>query len=212
MNKVLKITLAILGIVLAVIIVVSALTPWMDSYGATDDEIRAEFPGDELVANPASFVNRAVTISASPEEIYPWIVQIGADRGGWYSYTWLEAAIRCPVANADRIHPEWQSLNEGDLVEMCPSGIPPAYEVARIIPNRAIVMGHQEDGAWVDLWQFVLLPQEDGTTRLILRTRTMMTGGIWSVIHPGVFVMEYGLLHGIKARAEALTAVSLSPR
>jgi hypothetical protein len=63
-------------------------------------------------------------------------------------------------------------------------------------------MGHQENDKWVDLWQFVLVPQGDGSTRLILRTRTMMTGGFWDIIHPGVFVMERGMLKGIKARAE----------
>jgi hypothetical protein len=86
---------------------------------------------------------------------------------------------------------------------MCPNGVPPAYVVAQIVPDEAIVMGHQEDGEWVDLWQFILVPQADGSTRLILRTRTMMVGGFWDVIHPGVFVMERGLLLGVKARAEA---------
>jgi hypothetical protein len=67
-----------------------------------------------------------------------------------------------------------------------------------------MVLGHQENDEWVDLYQFVITPQADGSSRLILRTRTMMTGGIWDIIHPGVFIMERGMLHGIKARAEAL--------
>jgi hypothetical protein len=88
---------------------------------------------------------------------------------------------------------------------MCPhEPAPPPYIVAQIHPDRALVMGHQEQGKWVDLWQFVLLPQADGSTRLLLRTRTMMVGGFWTVIHPGVFVMERGMLLGIKARAEQL--------
>jgi hypothetical protein len=99
-------------------------------------------------------------------------------------------------------------LKEGDLVQMCPNGMPPASEVAQVYPNQAIVMGHQENGKWVDLWQFVILPQADGSSRLILRTRTMMVGGIWTVIHPGVFLMEYGLLHGVQARAEAMRAAA----
>ena len=86
---------------------------------------------------------------------------------------------------------------------MCPDeSRPPAYVVAEIHTDRAVVMGHQENGEWVDLYQFVLLPQNDGSTRLLLRTRTMMAGGFWSVIHPGVFFMERGLLNGVKARAE----------
>ncbi|MCA2002900.1 MAG: hypothetical protein LDL51_13630, partial [Chloroflexi bacterium] len=123
------------------------------------------------------------------------------NKGGFYSYTALESLIGCPIANAERIREEWQDLKVGDKVEMCPNGTPPAYVVAQIVPNKALVMGHQENGAWVDLWQFVLVPQGD-STRLILRTRTMMVGGFWSVIHPGIFVMERGLLLGVKKRAE----------
>ena len=61
------------------------------------------------------------------------------------------------------------------------------------------MLGHQEDGQWVDLWQFVILPHPDGTSRLVLRTRTMMTGGFWTIIHLGIFIIERGMLLGIKA-------------
>jgi hypothetical protein len=178
----------------------------MDRWGATPAEIDATFPGDELVPAPASFVNRAITIQAAPEAIYPWIVQLDAEKGGWYSYDWLETnLLRCPMVNADRIHPEWQDRQVGDAVNMCPDGSgPPPYTVAQMHPNRAMVMGHQEGDKWLDLSQFVITPQADGSSRLILRTRTNMVGGIWSVIHPGVFIMERGMLRGIKVRAEKL--------
>jgi hypothetical protein len=109
------------------------------------------------------------------------------------------------MVNADRIHPEWQNLQVGDKVHLCldESG-PPPYIVAQIHPDEIIVLGHQEDGEWVELYQFVITPQGDGSSRLILRTRTMMTGGFWDIIYPGVFVMEQGMLHGIKGRAENL--------
>jgi hypothetical protein len=201
-KKILKILGILAVLIVAVIISVVLLTPWMDRWGATDAEINATFSGDELVPAPASFVNRAMTVNASPEEIYPWLLQIGAGKGGLYSYTTFETMIGCKLVNADRIHDEWQNLEVGDKVEMCPSGTPPAYIVAEIIPNEALVMGHQENGEWVDLWQFILVPQADQTTRLILRTRTMMTGGFWDIIHPGVFIMERGLLLGVKERAE----------
>lgn len=196
----------LVGVVVAGIATVRLLTPWMDRYGATDAELAAIFPGDELVPNPASFVNRAITIHASPQDIYPWLLQLDAEKGGWYSYDWLETnLLRCPMTNADRIHPEWQDRQVGDLVRMCPGAAgPPPYTVAQLHPNQAMVLGHQENDEWVDLYQFVITPQADGSSRLILRTRTMMTGGIWDIIHPGVFIMERGMLHGIKARAEAL--------
>lgn len=207
-----KISLVLVGLVAAIVIACALLAPWMDRWGASDEEIAAIYPGDELVPEPASFNNRVVTVKASPEQIYPWLVQMGAGRGGLYSYTWLETnLLRCPLVNADRIHPEWQTLQVGDLMKMCPNEPAPVpYTVAQIVPNRAIVLGHQENGEWVDLWQLVLNPQPDGTTRLISRTRTQMTGGIWTILHPGIFIMQRGMLLGIQQRAEALAASGTS--
>ena len=205
MKKLLKIGFGLVGLVVVAVLGVIVLTPWMDRWGATEAEVGAVFPGDELVPAPASFVNRAVTVQARPEHIYPWLVQLGAGKGGLYSYTTLETLIGCPLVNADRIVPEWQDLRVGDEVKMCPSEPgPPPYIVAQLHPQQAIVLGHQENGQWVDLWQFILTPQADGSTRLLLRTRTMMVGGFWDIIHPGVFIMERGMLDGIKARAEKL--------
>ena len=207
MKRFLKLLAILAALLVVVVIGIAALTPWMDRWDATDEELAATFPGDELLAQPASFVNRAVTIHAAPEQIYPWIVQLDAKKCCWYSYTWLEALLNCRMVNADRIHPEWQDLKVGDKVNMCPNEpAPPPYSVAQIHPNRAIVLGHQENGKWVDLYEFVIVPRLDGTSRLILRTRTMAVGGFWTIIHPGVFIMERGLLLGVKARAEALAA------
>ena len=206
MRKTLKVIGVLIGLVILAVGAIALLTPWMDRWGVMEQEINATFPGDELMVKPASFVNRAVTIHARPEQIYPWIVQLGAGKGGYYSYTWLETyLLNCPLVNADRIHTEWQDLQVGDEVKMCPqqSG-PPPYTVVMMKPDQAVVMGHQENGKWMDLWQFVIIPRADGTSRLILRTRTMAVGGFWDVIHPGIFVMERGLLLGVRDRAEAL--------
>jgi len=206
MKTILKVLAVLALLVMLVVVTVKLLTPWMDRWGATENEISANLPGDELVPSPASFVNRAITIHAKPEQIYPWIVQIGAEKAGWYSHAWLEGLLNCQIVNADSIHPEWQNLQPGDLVKMCPGKDgPPPYMVANVYPDQAVVLGHQENGKWVDLWQFVIIPQTDGTSRLVLRTRTMMTGGMWDVIHPGVFIMETGMLQGIRARAEKLS-------
>jgi hypothetical protein len=204
MKKIL-ITLGLLVVAAsAVVISVIVLTPWMDRWGTTDSELTMVFPGDELLSQPASFVNRAVTINASPEKIYPWLVQLGAERGGYYSYSGLETLLFCPMQNADRIHAEWQNLKVGDSVKMCPgSSGPLPYEVAQIHPNQAMILGHKENGKWVDLWMFNLIPQPGGSTRLVLRSRTNMVGGFWDIIHPGIFIMEQGMLTGIKQRAEA---------
>jgi hypothetical protein len=205
MKKIVKILVVMFGVLLLLVVAVVLLTPSMDRWGATDNEIAATYLGDELIPDPASIVNRAITIQATPEQIYPWILQLGADKGGMYSYTWLENLINCHQVNADRIRPEWQNLYPGDVVRMCPEGFgPPPFTVALVGPLYTIAMGHQDNGAWTDLWQFVIEPQPDGASRLILRTRTNMTGGIWSFIHPVVFIMERGMLLGIKDRAEAM--------
>jgi hypothetical protein len=131
-------------------------------------------------------------------------VQIGADKGGYYSYSFLETnLLRCPMTNANSIHPEWQGLKVGDQVKMCPGSFgPPPYEVAQLETDHAVVMGHKENGAWVETWHFVIVPQSNGTSRLILRSRSVVTGGFWAIIHPGIFIMERGMLLGIKDRAE----------
>jgi hypothetical protein len=205
MNRFIRVVIVVACLLIIFILAGVLLTPWMDRWGAADNEIIGTFPGDELLPEPASVVNRAITIRATPEQIYPWIAQLGADKGGMYSYTWLENLIQCHQANADFIHAEWQGLQAGDLVRMCPEGFGPVpFSVALVDPLRAIVMGHQDGGKWTDTWQFIIEPTSNGASRLILRTRTNLTGGIWSVIHPGVFIMERGMLMGIRDRAEAL--------
>ncbi len=208
MKKPLKILAVMAGLLMVVILTITLLIPWMDRWGATNSEIATTFPGDGLVTEPADVINRAITIQTAPEQIFPWLLQLGAERGGFYSYTFLEGLIGCPIVNADRIYPEWQELQPGDEVKMCPGETaPPPYIVAEIIPGQALVLGHEEDDQWVETWQFILIPYSDGTTRLLLRTRTTLTGGLWTLIHPGVFLMERGLLQGVKQRAEATDPV-----
>jgi hypothetical protein len=200
-----KVPIGLVFLLALLILAVIAVTPVLDRWGTMNDEIAATLPGDELVSMPRSVVNRAVTIQAKPEKIFPWLLQLGAGKGGYYSYTFIETyLLRCTLVNADRIHPEWQNLKVGDPVKMCPSESgPPPYQVAQIIPGRALILGHQNpDGTWSDTWQFVLLPRTDGPTRLVLRTRSNLTGLLWDVIHPGVFVMERGMLLGIQKRAK----------
>ena len=207
-----KLFLKIIGIFFAAIVIgiiaIVLLMPVMDRWGASPQEISASLPGDELVPSPRVTYTRAISIDAAPEKIYPWILQLGADRGGMYSYTWFETnVLRCKLVNADRIHEEWQHLEVGDKVKMCPDeNMPPAYIVARIDPDQAIVLGHQEDDQWVEAWQFTLVPQEDGSTRLLIRSRSAAEGWFWDVIRPGEFIMMRGMMLGIKDRAEGMPA------
>lgn len=203
MKKAVRVLVVIFGVILFFVIIVVLLTPWMDRWGATDEENSAKFLGDDLVLHPSIITNRAITINAPPDKIYPWILQLGAEHGGFYSYTFLESLFNCPIVNADKIHSEWQNLKVGDQVKMCPGSFgPPPYQVALVEPLYSIVLGHNENNTWSDVWQFVIEPKPDGTSRLIVRTRTNLSGGIWDMLHPAIFIMERGMLYGIKERAE----------
>ena len=133
MKRFLKTAGILSGLALLAVLIMIAILPWMDRWGAMQDELPVSFVGDELVPSPRLFYTRAVSINAMPKDVFPWIVQLGADKGGMYSYTWIEALLQCPQTNADRIHEEWQELKAGDKVLMCPDeNAPPAYEVVMI--------------------------------------------------------------------------------
>ncbi len=207
-----KLFLKIIGIFFAAIVIsvvaIALLMPAVDRWGASPQDVNASLPGDELVPSPNIGYTRAISVNASPEQVYPWIVQIGAGKGGWYSYDWFETNIlRCQNSNAERIREEWQDLKVGDKVKMCPDeNMPPAYKVARMDSNRAIVLGHQDGDRWVEVWQFVMVPQEDGSTRLVIRSRSEMGGWFWNIMRPGEFIMMQGMMQGIKERAEGVAA------
>jgi hypothetical protein len=98
--------------------------PWISRWGATDQEVQQTLPGDELVPTPAFVTTKAVTINAPPEAIYHWLLQLGVDRGGMYSYLWVENwLLRLNVQNSDELRPEWQQLQVGDFVRFTPPGL-----------------------------------------------------------------------------------------
>jgi hypothetical protein len=203
MKKFLKGLCIFLGIIAVFVLVIKLSLPWMDKKGSTQAEREMVFAGDELVQNSPLVMNRGITIQASPDEIYPWIIQTGADKSGMYSYTWLENLVGCEMAKDEVIRPEWQNLQVGDLMKMCAGDFaPPPYEVALLEPDSTVVFGHKDKGEWVEIWSFGLLPQTDGSTRLIARTQTTMVGGIWEIVRPISFVMEQKMLATIKKLAE----------
>jgi hypothetical protein len=184
------------------------LRPWHLRWGASEAEIVAALPGDELVPGVPVVSTRAITINAPAVAVWSWVVQLGQGRGGFYSYAWLENLIGCEIVNAERVEAAWQSPRPGDLVKMAPDAArPPAYVVAQVIPGRALVLGHHlgldPAAPWGDTWQFVVEPVDASTTRLIVRTRGQgEPAWIFRAIEPGVFIMEQGMLRGIKERAE----------
>jgi hypothetical protein len=193
----------------------SVVRPWLLRWGRVGDE--HVLPGDDLVPRPRYVASRSLTIAAPATAIWPWLVQIGQGRGGFYSYDWLENLIGCDIHSADRILPQFQQLAIGDPVRLMPeakAGLPP-LRVAAVEPERALVLrtpGTPEEsfarGAPVATWAFVLEPVDDRTTRLIARWRAdyvpSLVGKLANhyLLEPIHFVMERKMLLGIKARVE----------
>jgi uncharacterized protein YndB with AHSA1/START domain len=187
-------------------IAAALVRPWHERWGATDKEVAAPLPGDELMEYASA--NHAITIDAPPETVWPWLVQIGQDRGGFYSYTWLENSVLAHIHNAETVHPEWQQLREGDFIRLASKrvyGDLPLLRVHSVEQNRSLVL--EGWGA------FVLQPLEGGKTRVIIRShgrrRPPLTRAIdFLFFGPAHFIMERKMLLGLKGRAEKAVATS----
>jgi hypothetical protein len=198
-----------------------AVRPRILTWGATAEELALRLPGDELVRHPKIDVTHAVTIDAPPAKVWPWLVQIGQGRGGFYSYEWLENMMGLDIRNADRILPEHQQLQVGDTIPLAPDNFD--LPVAILEPERALVLhGDTRTAApgqappmrpgdyLVTRWGFYLRPLPDGRTRLIERWAAdfapnwfnRVAYGIF--LEPGAFLMERKMLLGIKERAERM--------
>jgi len=126
--------------------------------------VTRQLPGDELVRRPTFNATRAITIAAPPEEIWPWLVQIGLTRAGWYSYDILDNLGR---PSARHVIPELQDLAVGDIVPMSPDG-KQGMRVHSLDPPRSMIWGTPGDTTWA--WQ--LDANLDGSTRLVTRVRS----------------------------------------
>jgi hypothetical protein len=192
--------------------------PWHLRWGAADEEVARALPGDEMVPDAKISSTHAITIQAAPAEVWPWLVQIGQGRGGFYSYDWIEDAMGLEIHSADRIVPEYQELRVGDTIPLAPDafGLP----VAILEPEQAMVL-HGDTrlpgGAMPPLkpgeylaasWGFYLIGQADGATRLVERWRADYTPTVMNAVfyraflEPGAFLMQRKMLLGIKGRAE----------
>src|SRR5207248_2313440 len=114
LNRLLQLLMA-LGAILPWVYLLT-VRPWHHRWGATSEVNTKQLPGDELVPQPEIQSTRAITVNAPAEEVWPWLAQVGQDRGGFYSYEWLENLAGCQMRNADRIHPEWQHREVGETV------------------------------------------------------------------------------------------------
>jgi hypothetical protein len=185
---------------LALIVYLPIIRPWQLRWGATDAEVTRDLPGDELLASPDFDATRAVTVRATPEEIWPWIVQIGDRRAGFYSYDWFDNRGK---PSADRIIPELQRVEVGDPVPIAP-GI---YEVVHSLdPPRSMVWVGSEVPPF-STWAWYLEPLDETHTRLLTRLRysyhwtsPILLFELW--LDWGDFPFMRRCMLGIKQRAE----------
>ena len=182
--------------------------PWHLHWGATDQERSGSLPGDDLAPEADLTATRAITVDAPVGEVWPWIVQLGQGRGGFYSYDVLENLVGCDMHSADQIVPECQTLGVGDQVRLHPE-VP--LEVAFVEPGRALVLrGGVPVGdsppPYDFTWAFVLREEQGGRTRLLVRERYAYTQKWTALLVEPVeaisFVMSQKMIRGIRDRAE----------
>ncbi len=188
-----------------------ALRPWHLRWGATDAEFARRWPGDELVVDPSTRAVRAVAVYAPAADVWPWIVQVGRERGGFYSYTWLENLIGADIRNVDQLIPGLPARRAGDTVWMGPRdrfrGMARMI-VAKVDPSRAMVLvppteSVLREGTAEGVWSFILEPASDHTARLVMLSLAAKARIVDLVFwEPAHFVMERKMMLTIKRLAE----------
>jgi hypothetical protein len=198
---------------------------WHQHWGATDDEIRRPFPGDELIRKSKLDSTHGITVNAPVEQVWPWLMQLGYEgRAGFYSYDRLERLIG--ARNTNRLNADIRPLREGDQVPFYP-GMP--LIVAKVDPPHALVLWQvasggkavDPNGPWGEdyvawSWAFVLEPADVDATRLLTRMRVDYRPAtkwvpVQLVLEPAHFVMGRRQLLGIRERVERSAVDQGSP-
>jgi hypothetical protein len=179
---------------------------WFGRWGTTPDERARVMAGDSVIPEPTHLATHAVTVEATPNYIWPWLVQLGYHRGGLYSYDWLDLLFGfLDRPSADEIIPEFQHLAVGDKIQLGPRE---QLTVTGLEHERALVLSYSAHGfEWV--WQFALYPIDTERTRLVSRGTEHFPGTVGAsllmrVMEPAAFVMTRRMLLGVKRRAESL--------
>jgi hypothetical protein len=195
--------------------------PWHLRWGTFDDEADRALPGDELVPNAKLCATHAISIDAPIEQVWPWLVQIGQGRGGFYSYEFIENALQADIHNTDQILPEFQELKVGDQIPLAQGGF--GVPVAILDAPRTLVLhgdsrndpnglpGLRPGDFFNVVWGWHLEPIDHLTTRVIERWLADWNSSAQNFVfmraflEPGAFIMSRKMLLGIKQRAERAT-------
>jgi len=198
----------LIGIASAVAVAYAfVIRPWMLRWGSTAEERARPLPGDDLEPDATYVTTRAVTIKAPTESIWPWLVQMGQDRAGFYTHNWVERLLQSGIPDTSVIRPEWQYLEAGDLMRTNRDigGKPMGWPVAAVDPGRSLVVSSRRMPA--GCYAFVIDPIDSETSRLIVRDRARWKWWEWPFValiyEPLHAYMETGLISGIRRRAEA---------
>ena len=179
---------------------------WHARWGATGEEVARAMPGDDLVEDPWDVSTRAITMRATPADIWPWLLQMGHRRGGLYSNDWIDKVMGVlDEPSSWEILPEFQHLEAGDVI---PIGGGPDWPVKEIEPYKSIVLDIRDEGVNIS-WSIGLYEVDEESTRFVLRIRIRMTPLMHALAFIpisdfGQFLMVRWMLLGIKARAEML--------
>jgi hypothetical protein len=204
----------------ALAVYASVLRPRVQWLGTSHEERTATYPGDDLIPSGRRYGAMATTIAAPPEHVWPWLAQMGCDRAGFYSFDRLDNGGR---ASADRIHPEWQDLREGDRIASAPDASR-WFDVALLVPERALVLrasltvpaarnfdpaGGLPRAYSDSTWGFFLRPTVDGHTRLVVtgtargKPHAPIAAANWLFWDPAHWVMQLKQFAGLRRRAES---------
>jgi hypothetical protein len=206
------------GVVGAAGIVLDLFTPFLrgvrSHWGVDETTAARRLPGDELVPEPRWSWTHGVEIDATPGEVWPWIAQMGADKGGFYSYEWLENLAGCGIHNAETTRAEWE-VRPGDAMMLHPkmpklrvAGVEPGWWF--VVEGAADLAAKRDGKPWVAVsWLFYLEPLDGGRTRFVSRFRSRASDDFLTRLQFGPyltesvgFVMDRRMLLGVKERVE----------
>ena len=202
-----KVTEALTGVFLIVgcVLLRPIFRPWYSKWGTTSTEPKRKLPGDEYITQLRGGYTQAIDINTPTDSVWAWIVQIGQDKAGFYSYEMLENLIGCDIHNTNRVISEYQDINVGDGLIMHPKA--PTIPVVIIKPAESLVYGGKQDENTANVWVFHL-DKKGNATRLISRWsydyKPMVFNKIiynW-LIEPIAAIMQRKMLLEIKKRAE----------